>query len=72
MSPEPSARLAGRRAHPCQPVCRKPLSPQPHGLPTGPDDDCNGAVLVAVHGQQDDLRAERQTDRGASAPGPVL
>lgn len=57
--------------NPCQPVPGEPLSPQAHGLPTGAHGGGDVPVLVALSGQQDDLRAQHQTGRSAPPPGPV-
>ena len=62
----------GVALNPRQPVRGEALSPEAHGLPTGPHSGGDVPIRVALSGQQDQLvGAEHQADRGAPPSGPL-
>lgn len=56
---------------PDQPVCGKALSPESHRLPTRSHSCGDVPIFMPLGGQQDHRCAQRQSDGGAPAPGPL-
>lgn len=66
----PTTRCVMLKPH--QPLRGKPLSPEPYRLPTRSHRCGDVPVFVPLGGQQDHLCAQRQADRRAPSPRPLL